>query len=276
MTQGLAALTAMDYPGRFIIGGRSSDDQWNFLLYGLTGRSLPSKARKFQRGATTGTILTTPTDEEQLRQGNRALLIYPALMHHKEGIVASNGAQTMLLYNRLRQLHATRINEEDQSAFLELYFSGEKNNNTDQHFERPAYFYDEHTDTFIDLNSYEPDAPHNTPRINAMLQEKNLCMHIVKKEPESEKPQHWYYRYSLNDLQGQGKLLATYDGKNENPLPSFQGATRTITHNWIIPEQAAEEVYTALPEPYKVGVATIWKNVKTGETTYCYKNKHQE
>ena len=116
---GLEALTQMEYPGRGIIISRSFDNQWNQLTYFLTGRSPSSKARQLVQGKTTGTVSTQVTDEEQLSKGSRALLLYPAIMisetNRNIGIVASNGAQTILLYNRLRQLHAHQPPEEQEA-----------------------------------------------------------------------------------------------------------------------------------------------------------------
>ncbi|MDO8628186.1 MAG: IMP cyclohydrolase, partial [Nanoarchaeota archaeon] len=223
--QGLEELTAMEYPGRGIIISRSFDNQWNQLTYFLTGRSPPSKARKLVQGKTTGTVSTQVTDEEQLKKGSRALLIYPAIMISETkksiGIVASNGAQTTLLYNRLRQLHNQVSNPTYQEQELEETFLG--NEETKLYLEEePHYMYDEHSDTLIDLNSFEPDEPNWTPRINAMMQGNKSYMHIVKRNKRG-RAEHRYFLFpeSLEDIQGEGLLLTTYDGKNVNPLPSF-------------------------------------------------------
>lgn len=75
MTEGLEALTRMEYPGRFIVVGRSADDSANFALYGITGRSPSSQARVLVESPKTRTIRTVVTDPEELKKGSAALRI---------------------------------------------------------------------------------------------------------------------------------------------------------------------------------------------------------
>ncbi|MDO8555661.1 MAG: IMP cyclohydrolase, partial [Nanoarchaeota archaeon] len=137
------------------------------------------------------------------------------------------------------------------------------------YLEEPHYMYDEHSDTLIDLNSFEPDAPNWTPRINAMMQGNKSYMHIVKRDNKGI-AEHKYFLFpeSLDDIQGQGLLLTTYDGKNVNPLPSFTGLPRKITQTWNSPEATVEEVWKALPENFRVSVASYWISAK-GVRHHC-------
>ena len=81
----------MVYPGRFIVLGADQTGDWDVVVYGITGRSPSSKARKLELVG--DYILTRPTDPEVLKTGNPDLLVYPALILG-EAIVVSNGKQT--------------------------------------------------------------------------------------------------------------------------------------------------------------------------------------
>src|SRR5512135_1616387 len=99
MTNPLAPLRAMIYPGRVIIIGAAPGGARALVLYAITGRSASSQARRLRREA--GSVWTEPTDEETLRQGNPELLVYRALALDS-GIAVSNGRQTEDIDGTLR------------------------------------------------------------------------------------------------------------------------------------------------------------------------------
>ncbi len=78
------------YVGRFIILGKSPDKR-NVAVYGITGRSPSSQARRLVFKDLE--IKVEPTNPKVLAQGNIDLLVYPAVIF-KYGIAVSNGKQT--------------------------------------------------------------------------------------------------------------------------------------------------------------------------------------
>ncbi|MBW3018076.1 IMP cyclohydrolase, partial [Candidatus Woesearchaeota archaeon] len=98
MVEGLENLAKMEYPGRFIILGQDVSGEQGVVVYGVTGRSVSSQARKFVFNEEHEVLRTDVTDKEQLEKGSPALLIYPAIARKGSFVVVSNGAQTSLLY----------------------------------------------------------------------------------------------------------------------------------------------------------------------------------
>ena len=67
----------LPYPGRIILIGKDHKDHHVIVLYAVTGRSSASKARKIEYSD--GRAFVMPTDEEELRKGDKDLLVYPSL-----------------------------------------------------------------------------------------------------------------------------------------------------------------------------------------------------
>jgi IMP cyclohydrolase len=77
------------YPGRFIVMGMDKDAA--VAIYGVTGRSAASQARKYVRQG--NMVVVVPTDGVALAAGNRDLLVYPAVIFFDNGFVVANGNQ---------------------------------------------------------------------------------------------------------------------------------------------------------------------------------------
>ena len=77
---------------------------------------------------------------------------------------------------------------------------------------------------------YEPDAPHYTPRISAILTPSGHTQSILKRDGK--------YFYSYAYTPGQGRLIHTYnhDVMPSEVLPSFSGEPRRV----IIPDEIDE------------------------------------
>lgn len=85
----MRALKDVRYPGRFIAIGKDGGSV--AAIYGVTGRSSASQARRYvQKG---NTIIVMPTDEAELAKGQRDLLVYPAYVLFEGGLVVANGNQ---------------------------------------------------------------------------------------------------------------------------------------------------------------------------------------
>ena len=256
MSKGLEKLAEMDYPGRFIIIGKDMNENgYNFVVYGLTGRSASSQARTIEYDAKNKVFYTKPTDKETLSKGIQSLLLYPAIMETEEGIAVSNGFQTNLVYTFMRNFQKidmpTQILE---SALTEDFL-----------------VYDPNTKKPIDVTSYEPDEPNYTPRISGCIKKGSGALHIVKKEDgESNK-----YLFPVELEPGKGKLIATYSGENKNPLPAFEGRPLDIEILGKTPTEIAEAVYNALNPDFRVSVAVLMKPEREGESIYKIINRQE-
>jgi IMP cyclohydrolase len=224
MIDSLANLNAMAYPGRIIMIGLDGPAEHVITLYAITGRSPSSQARRLKLQA--GSVWTEPTDGEAIGKERHELLIYRAIaVGH--GVAVSNGRQTEDV------LKAVQAGEEPEKS-LRLALEGW---------------------------SYEPDAPHFTPRISGCaLPSGRACLSIIKRAGNgtSEK---LFFPYDLEP--GKGRMIATYSGREETPLPSFSGDPLTMEIKAKDAATLAEAIYSAL-EPkdsardYRVAVACVY------------------
>ena len=250
----MKALADMKYSGRGLIVGATLDGN-DFFGYTLTGRSPPSQARDLVEGEETGTIRTDVTDREQLEKGSPALLIYPAFTHLHHILMGSNGAQTQLLYS------AVIRNESDLDGLTSIDLVKDA-------FKQPVYLYDKKDDRFVDITTYEPDAPNNTPRVSAMVMNGVAAMHIVWKGNDGRR-QSRIFDLPLMDS-GEGYLLTTYQGGNESPLAPFRCEPREVEVVSTDVAGLAEEFYAAIEggaEPgdnFRVAAAVALLNRRTG------------
>lgn len=84
------------YPGRFIVLGMSQDTV--FAIYGATGRSAASRARKYVMDEHND-VWAERTDEVVVKEGNLELLEYRALKWFENGFAIANGRQIELVRN---------------------------------------------------------------------------------------------------------------------------------------------------------------------------------
>lgn len=217
--KGLEALSAMEYPGRFIALGKTNRE--NFVLYAVTGRSDSSQARRLTRDEKFDVVRTQVTDSKQLESGSHALLIYPAIFSYKEAIGVSNGYQTNLIYTALRNRLAGSLDtpaEVLQRAFRD-----------------PFYVLDEKEGP-IDVTRSEPDKPNYTPRISGLIMNDQAGFHFSRELQGKSIVQ-------LQLEENRGWFVTTYDGENINPLPAFNRNPIGFEMAWQSPREAAEELY---------------------------------
>lgn len=247
MTNGLEFLANMEYPGRFIIAGKSFDNKFLVVSYGITGRSPPSKARKFVEEKNTRVIRTEVTDEEQLKKGSPALLMYPAVVSIPGGaVVASNGAQTKLLYTVLNDMRGYGGPDSYWAAhYVERAMKG------------PSFEHDTKDDRWIDITTFEPDAPNNTPRISLIAFPLGACFYIVKNKGGIREDS--FYPFDLYD-KGKGRFISTYNGENRNPLPAFIGDPLELRIPGANPKETTDAIFDSLNPDVRVAVATMYVN----------------
>jgi IMP cyclohydrolase len=233
MNKEFANLREKDYPGRLIIIGKDLMDEKTIIVYAITGRSPSSQARRID--VTAEGAWVKPTDEKLLKEGNRDLLIYPAILFGW-GVAVSNGKQTMDIRNHL--------------------FPGLD----------PADI----LSSALHRWEYEPDAPSFTPRISGcVLMDGRAALSIIKRAEDGLPVRH-YFRVPM--LPGEGKMISTYSGENRDPLPAFQGEPEDVPLIHYTAEETAEAVYSSLKshkrkQDYRVAVACIFA---TGITATDY------
>jgi IMP cyclohydrolase len=232
MNKDLSALRNKDYPGRLIIVGRDRPDKNAIVIYAITGRSPSSQARRIDITAEGAWV--RPTDEKILKEGNRELLIYPAILYGR-GIAVSNGRQTSDIKDNLYlELDPADILS---SALL--------------HWE------------------YEPDAPTYTPRISGcVLPDGKAALSLIKRNEEGSSSRN-YFKVPM--LPGKGKMISTYSGINREPLPSFEGEPEDVHLIYDTAEETAKAVDLALraPKPgqdFRVAVVCVFlRDLTTAE-----------
>ena len=232
-------LQKMVYPGRVIIVGKSPAGE-NVIIYAITGRSPSSQARKLETDDAEKTVFVKPTDEETLKTGNPDLLVYPAVICGN-GIAVSNGKHT-------------------EDIFTNLHNNG---NPLEVLIKALAEW------------KYEPDEPNYTPRISACITDRGAGLSLIKRAEDGTAVRSYF---EIPATPGKGKMIATYTGVNENPLPSFTGEPQDIKLPWQKPEDAANAIYDAMGpkagEPdFRVAAAAVFSSA-AGDISIKVKNRN--
>lgn len=125
--------------------------------------------------------------------------------------------------------------------------------------------------------TFEPDAPHFTPRISALLTTENgdfsYQMSILKSADEAGSACARYF-FDVPALAGEGRLIHTYEHDGD-VLPSFSGEPRRVA----IPEDIDEwtvEIWSSLDPDNRISLFTRYLDLKTGEETDRIVNKNEE
>ncbi len=217
-------LKNLPYPGRIIIIGKDCSDRHVIILYAVTGRSSSSQARKIEYSK--GKIFIKPTDEEELRKGDRDLLIYPAIQI-STGIAVGNGKQTNDIHKNINISY------------------------------NPVHILSESLESW----DYEPDAPSFTPRISGcVLNGKKAALCIIKRAENNCSIKN-FFEFPL--IPGKGRYISTYEGKRTDPLPSFKGEPVSIELPFNNADKTAQSVYHSLrPGPnqadFRVALACVF------------------
>jgi len=253
MKNDFTTLEKMAYSGRGIVIGMTPSGK-PFIGYSLTGRSPSSQARILVQKERSKIIRTEVTDQKWLEKGNPALLLYPAIIPFKEVMIAGNGAHTKLIYSFV-------VNSLKNSGCINPM------NVLESAFKEPFFEYDEKEDRWIDITTYEPDPPNNTPRISACVFKSHGAMYIVRCNEKGEKEQEIH---KIDLKPGLGKIITTYSGGNGEPLKPFTGKPLSAEISSERVEEIAESLYAAIRGPeeynYRVAVAVVMINKGIFET----------
>ena len=126
--------------------------------------------------------------------------------------------------------------------------------------------------------TYEPDAPHFTPRINALLhlsEPYSYEIAILKASaPDGGDCAREFFSYPAQN--GVGHLIHTYK-ENGNPLPSFKGAPIAFQTEEEI-DAFTNSLWNALNEDNKISLFVRYIDLKTrnAQTRIVNKNKDKE
>jgi IMP cyclohydrolase len=223
---GLNLQSVMPYPGRLIILGASAETDRVIIVYAVTGRSAASRARRLTFEASA--VWTESLDDAAIAEGNTDLLIYRAIAIDRM-VAVSNGRQTDDIARLLKKAGEDARADDILARALESW-------------------------------AYEPDSPHFTPRISGcVLTGGGAGLGLIRRGKDGARRAS----FTSWDLEaGQGRMLATYAGPEEIPLPSFAGDPVSIEMGEATAREMAEAVYSALqpadPEKdYRVATACI-------------------
>ncbi len=208
MRPGLSQILSYgEYFGRILAAGSIAPEKV-FLLYGITGRSPASRARRLE--SKPEGIFTEPLPEVSLSAREKELLVYPAILFSR-GVAASNGRQTEAIAAQLA--------------------SGEPN---------PVRILKEALKNW----DYEPDFPTFTPRISACFTcAGRLAMSLIRRGENGQSLRDFW---PLVLKSNQGYLLATYNGENRHPLPPFSGSPLEFSVQASTASGLLAEFYPAL------------------------------
>lgn len=243
MTEGYEILSAKEYVGRLIIIGEDKSGDNQVVIYVITGRSPSSQARRLEMKP--GGIWVNPIEEKVLKEGNIDLLVYPPILLSR-GIAVSNGKQTVDI----------------RACFEQSQNPKEILNSSLRQWE------------------YEPDAPTFTPRISGcILPGKKAALSLIKRAPDGSSIKSYY---DIPLIPGKGKMIATYEGANIDPLPSFSGEPIDVEIKEKSPEETAKAIYNALgpregKKDFRVAVACVFsKNLGSDQYDISIINRHEK
>lgn len=201
-------LASLEYPGRFIFSGQVKSSEDVFLVYGITGRSPASQARRIVKRE--GGLWVEPTDPQLIVSGNPDLLIYPAMVYSSHGIVVSNGKHTEDIMKEM-------LGTQDPLLAMARGLRDWK---------------------------YEPDAPIYTPRISLVFKGGYKIVAGIIKRGDLGGVIKEYFELPL--VPGKGWWFMTYDGKNTDPISCFQGEPVSLEIEGQTAETIVKMVYDSL------------------------------
>ena len=122
--------------------------------------------------------------------------------------------------------------------------------------------------------TFEPDCPNYTPRISGMVRPDGAYRLSILKSADGDPAccQRFFFEYDA-PIAGQGHFISTYE-TDGNPLPSFQGAPRTVAVGSESLKDFGDGLWASLNADNKVSLFVRYIDLKTGETESLIYNKH--
>lgn len=121
---------------------------------------------------------------------------------------------------------------------------------------------------------FEPDGPNYTPRISGMVRPDGSYRLSILKSADGDPAccQRFFFEYDT-PIAGQGHFISTYE-TDGNPLPSFQGAPKTVTVGSESLKDFGDGLWESLNADNKVSLFVRYIDLKSGETESLIYNKH--
>ncbi len=203
-------------PGRWLAIGRADELDFDgfYMAYSFGGRSDGSKNREAVKDGNAVRLTVPNMTLDEMSQIPNAALEHYHCIDSKDGVfVVSNGAQTRPVLDAM--VDGASLEEAiSRAPTVKGPVGGEE--------------------VDIDLSSYEPDAPINTPRITGVIDVRpeavtQVGLAVVIKNMQTEEPIRSFYTANLDDIPpGFAWAIQTYgindpDDK-ETPVPHFDEA----------------------------------------------------
>ncbi len=121
---------------------------------------------------------------------------------------------------------------------------------------------------------FEPDGPNYTPRISGMVRPDGSYRLSILKSADGDPAccQRFFFEYDT-PIAGQGHFISTYE-TDGNPLPSFQGAPKTVAVGSESLKDFGDGLWESLNADNKVSLFVRYIDLKSGETESLIYNKH--
>ena len=241
-TQSLTALLSNNpYPGRGIVLGKSMDGAKAIAAYFIMGRSENSRNRVFV--ATDGGIRTQAHDPSKMT--DPSLIIYHPVRTDRNGnLIVTNGDQTDTIWDALNAENGGQAENgeraENASVCARAFVQA------------------------LETRTFEPDAPHYTPRISGLLcSDGAFWLSILKSadgNPDCCCRTFWHYDAPPA---GEGRFLHTYQGDG-NPLPSFAGDPVRVALDAPDADALADALWTALNPDNRISLFVRYTDIARG------------
>jgi len=121
--------------------------------------------------------------------------------------------------------------------------------------------------------TYEPDAPHYTPRISGIIddEKKSFELSILKcADGKGGECERQFFKYKMT--RGEGRLIHTYD-HDGSPLPSFSGEPKRVAICGGI-DEFTREIWNALNYDNKISLYVRYENTHGKNAEYRIINKN--
>ncbi len=130
----------------------------------------------------------------------------------------------------------------------------------------------------LEKRTFEPDAPHYTPRISGLLFGKDkgfsYQLSILKSNQiDNIQTQRILFAYE-GSTPGVGHLIHTYDKEYQGRLTSFSGEPLALSFKGDI-NQVAKDIWENLDQENKISLVVQFVNKETEKITTVVINKHQ-
>lgn len=125
----------------------------------------------------------------------------------------------------------------------------------------------------LETREFEPDAPHFTPRISALVEENGDIWFSILKAGDSQGKHCIRNYFHYEAVAGEAHLIHTYE-EDENPLKSFVGEPHRLSLTQDF-SHLAEEVWQSLDGDNKISLYACCVNKESKEFTEKIFNKYQ-